>query len=88
MVQGFRGSRWYLGAMRHAHVQHAQQSAPCHVFVGSHLCTHRFAAQDFPVTSKSRLSRLCPARVSMTVSRALVSLRSAKAKFVAPGPVL
>ena len=38
---------WCHGTLRHAQVQHAQQSVPCHVVVVSGLCTHRCMAQEF-----------------------------------------
>ena len=38
---------WCPGTLRHAQVQHAQQSVPCLVFLASELCTHCWMAQDF-----------------------------------------
>ena len=40
---------WCHGTMRHAQVQHAQQRVPCHVFVESQSCTHRYMAQVFEI---------------------------------------
>ena len=48
---------WCLGTLRHAQVQHAQQSVPCLVVIVWRLCTHRCMAQVFPL----RVRLVCPA---------------------------
>ena len=41
------GTEWCYCTMRHAQIQHAQQSVLCLVVVGSELCTHRCLAQVY-----------------------------------------